>query len=419
MNLIRKRFSASLVCMATIWTAHAQTDGERIEQLERQVEALSMSLEQRELGSLFPEITESEYGFGPGASKVYNAEPGSLSIGGYGEIRYKNKEEGSDEFDALRGVIYMGYKYTDQWVFNSEIEFEHGSTSKEGSASLEFATIDYLASDVLNARAGLLLVPMGLVNKLHEPTTFLSTQRPETEKRIIPSTWRENGAGIFGDLGGGLSYEAYIVNGLKGEDFDDSGFRGGRQKGSEAVADNMGYVARIDWDGATGLNLGGSAYTGDSGQDSGIELDTTIVEAHADYRFQGLHLRGLFAAATLDGAAELNALRAEAEEVDVSEIDSAGEDLVGWYAELGYDILNTVNSGEASLTPFVRYEEINTQDSVPEGGKINGKRDRQITTIGVAFQPIDELIFKLDYLMNDSAAGDLGNQVNLGLGYVF
>jgi len=395
----------------------AQDMEQRVKQLERTVDALTEELEQQDMSALFTEVGGSEHGFSPAASKVY-ASPGGLSIGGYGEARYKNNSEGSDEADFLRGVIYMGYKYSEKWVFNSEIEFEHASTSIEGSASVEFANIDYLASDELGLRAGLLLVPMGLINKLHEPTTFLGTQRPETEKRIIPSTWRENGLGIFGDIAG-FSYEAYAVNGLKGEKFNDSGFRGGRQKGSEAVADDIATVARVDYTGQPGLIIGASVYNGDSGQDSGLGLDTTIIEGHIDYRVSGLRLRALAAQGSLDGAAELNAFRAEQDEIDVSEINSAGEDLFGWYAELGYDVLNTIDAGESSLTPFIRYEEINTQDSVPDGGKINGKRDREIVTLGLAYQPIDELIFKADYIMNDSAAGDLGEQFNLGFGYIF
>ena len=49
--------------------------------------------------------------------------------------------------------------------------------------------------------------------EMHEPTVFLGAVRPETETRIIPSTWRENGFGIFGDVGG-FAYRTYVVNGL-------------------------------------------------------------------------------------------------------------------------------------------------------------------------------------------------------------
>ena len=42
-----------------------------------------------------------------------------------------------------------------------------------------------------NARAGLMLIPMGLVNEQHEPTAALGVRRPDVEDVIIPSTWRE------------------------------------------------------------------------------------------------------------------------------------------------------------------------------------------------------------------------------------
>ena len=390
---------------------------QRVEELERTVEALTEALEHQEMPSLFQEVGESEFGFAPAASKVYQST-GGLSIGGYGEGFYQHQEDGTDNADLLRGVLYFGYKYTEKWIFNSEIEFEHASTSKEGSASVEFATIDHLASDALGLRVGLLLVPMGLLNKLHEPTTFLSVGRPETERRIIPSTWRENGLGIFGEAGG-FEYEAYVLNGLKGEKFDDNGFRGGRQKGSQAVAEDLAGVLRLDYTGTPGLLVGGSAYHGDSGQDSGLDLDTTLVEAHAETRWRGLRLRGLAAVGSLDGATELNAFRAEKAEVEVDEIAPVGERLFGWYIELGYDVFNGLDLGEQSLTPFVRYEELNTQDEVPDGARRDGSRDREFVTIGLAYQPLDELIFKADYVIRDAAEGDPGNVLNLGLGYVF
>ena len=59
----------------------------------------------------------------------------------------------------------------------------------------------------------LVLIPSGLVNQLHEPTAFLGARRPDVEELIIPSTWRELGAGVYGTIGP-VSYQAYGVNGL-------------------------------------------------------------------------------------------------------------------------------------------------------------------------------------------------------------
>ena len=43
-----------------------------------------------------------------------------------------------------------------------------------------------------------MLVPMGIVNEYHEPTTFNGVERPSMDKSIVPTTWREIGAGVTG-----------------------------------------------------------------------------------------------------------------------------------------------------------------------------------------------------------------------------
>jgi hypothetical protein len=138
-------------------------------------------------------------GFGPAAAKVYKIQQG-VSIGGYGEVLYENfaaeRENDTasgvtDQFDALRAIVYVGYKFNDRLLFNSELEWEHGTTSQGGEASIEFAYLDYMLTPNFGFRGGLLLPPMGLVNELHEPPIFLGTTRPATEQAIIPSTWRE------------------------------------------------------------------------------------------------------------------------------------------------------------------------------------------------------------------------------------
>ena len=115
----------------------------------------------------------------------------------------------TSQFDYLRAILYAGYRFNDKFIFNSEIEVEH---AKE--IFVEFAYVDYLAHENFGVRAGMLLVPMGLVNEFHEPTVFMGAERPVTEQSIIPSTWRENGAGVYGSAGGIVSYRAYVVNGF-------------------------------------------------------------------------------------------------------------------------------------------------------------------------------------------------------------
>lgn len=393
-------------------------------ELERRIDLVAGEVERIDLAGLIPVVGESEYGMGPAASKVYSVDEGSVSIGGYGEMLYENfssdADDGSssgktDQADFLRAVLYFGYKFDEHWVFNSEIEFEHASTGASGSASVEFAYLDYLSSDATNFRAGLLLQPMGLTNEMHEPTTFLTAKRPGVETVIIPSTWRENGVGMFGDVGE-FAYKAYVTGGLDASGFGDGGLRGGRQKGSKSKAEDLAFVGRVDWVGHPGLVLGASGYVGDSGQGlgGGADVQTTILEVHADWRWRGVRLRALVAHAELDDVTELN------NALGLVGMASVGEELDGHFVEVGYDVMQLIQPGSVkSLTPFLRYEAFDTQASVPTGFASDPANDIEIMTYGVAYQPHPQVIFKLDFMDIDNDAGTGVDQINVSMGYVF
>ncbi|MFP6655784.1 MAG: hypothetical protein VCB25_09155, partial [Myxococcota bacterium] len=106
----------------------------RLDELEAKVRILTEEMGRLETIFAVPEELELESvnGLGPAASKVYKKDRG-LSIGGYGEVRLRtfHNTEGDDrddQFDALRAVLYVGYKFNDNWVVNTEFEFEHGGT---------------------------------------------------------------------------------------------------------------------------------------------------------------------------------------------------------------------------------------------------------------------------------------------------
>jgi hypothetical protein len=423
--------------MASVATlGHAQeADSVEIEKLKGQIDAITRQLEEMQLGTdVVAPVDTGMYGLGPGASRVYRVQQG-VSIGGYGEVLYERfaseREDGApsgktDQIDALRGIVYVGYKFNDRILFNSETEVEHGSTGQAGSVSLEFAYVDYRFSDIVGARAGLLLVPMGFVNEQHEPPTFLGTERPETETRIIPSTWRENGIGAFGAIGG-WSFRAYLVNGLdavgggssKAGGFSAAGLRGGRQKGSKAVAEQFAGVARVDY-GRRGFTVGSSIYYGKSGQNAAapsdptqtIDAATMIWEGHAGYKAHGFDLRGLVALATVSDVALLNEVRGFQDD------SSVGERMVGWYVQAGYDLLRSVRT-EHQLLPYVRYEQLDTQARVPDGYARNPTNDQTIVALGMAWKPIPQVIVKTDYQIRQNAASTGVNQFNIAMGYLF
>lgn len=400
-----------------------EPDTTGLARVRAQIEALTRDIEQLKLGQeLVVEADTGMMGFGPAASKVYQVRQG-VSVGGYGEVVYERfaatGENGApsgrtDQLDALRGILYVGYKFTDRLLFNSEIEIEHAN-----EVGLEFAYVDYRLSESVGVRGGLLLVPMGFLNELHEPPIFLGTVRPAVEQQIIPSTWRENGIGIFGGAGG-LAYRAYVVNGLRGAGFNASGLRGGRQKGSRALAEDFALVGRLDYTGVLGLLIGMSAYLGGSGQNAvsvinpaqTIGARTVIWDVHAEYKAYGLDLRGLFVRATLDDVGELNALNG------LAGTASIGERLTGWYLQGGYDVLRRARTGH-QLVPYVRYERLDTQDRVPAGFAANPANDRRIMAVGAAWKPITSVVLKADYQVHRNAATTGVNQMNVQVGYLF
>ena len=420
---------AALALLASAAPAAAQqADSAEIRKLREQIEAITRTLEELQLGrDVVVEADTASEGFGPAASKVYRVRQG-VSIGGYGEALYQNygteREDGvasgrTDEIDYLRAVVYFGYKFNDRVLFNSEVEFEHASTGGEGEVSVEFAYLDYRLSPSFGFRGGLLLAPMGFVNELHEPPTFLGTTRPETERQVIPSTWRENGVGAFGTLGD-FSWRAYLMAGFDATGYSASGIRGGRQSGSRSLAEDWGVVGRVDWTGVPGLQLGGSAYAGDAGQGATLPSDpavvvdarTTILEGHAEYRRGGLELRALVARSTIDDAAQVNELNGLAGD------ESVGEEGLGWYLQGGFDILRLART-EQQLIPYLRYERLDTQHDVPAGFTRNPANDRTITSLGAMWKPIPQVALKADYQWHSNEAETGVNQLNVNLGYLF
>ena len=403
---------------------------DRLKELERQIDLLSREVEKMQIGEAAEKPLASKNGLGPAASKIYQKDKG-VSIGGYGEVVYQNFDSSSDDglpsgahntADLQRVVLYFGYKWNDSWLFNSEIEWEHATTGEgdeeKGEVSVEFANLEYLIRKEANVRAGLVLIPMGFINEMHEPPTYLGTRRPDVERLILPATWREIGVGAFGDAGP-VTYRAYVVAGLAAAGFEASGIREGRQQGSGSVADDLALTGRLDWTATPGLVLGASFFTGKAGQGlqdlsaAKIDAKTTILEGHVEWKWKGIEARGLFARTSIGDIARTN------DALGFTGTDSIGERQAGWYAQAGYDVLNFVEGTKQSLIPFARFEAYDTQRGVPTGFSRDGANDVTVKTIGLSWRPITHIVVKADFQDIDNRAGSGTDQWNLGLGFIF
>jgi hypothetical protein len=402
-----------------------KTEDKTVEEVERRQGILTDEVRRLRESLVLPESKElkSFYGLGPAASKVYQRDQG-LSIGGYGEFNFNalvdDKQGNKSEFDFLRFVLYVGYKYNDWIVLNSEIEFEHatsGSTvsSSDGSVSVEFATLDFLLHPMANARAGMVLVPVGFINEIHEPPFFFGNARPEVERQILPATWRSNGFGLFGELLPGLEYRTYGVTSLNAEGFGASGIRGGRQNGNRETAEDWSWVGRLDYAFIPGSLVGASAYIGDQGQDSEYDGQERaaflqLYEVHAQAQMYGFHWRALAAVTDVDDARALSVERGQ----------TIADVMWGWYTEIAYDVMPWIDDDTTQyLAPWFRYSKIDTQDSVPRGFTPDKTQDRDIFEVGLAYKPIPQVVLKLDYRNQDNAAGTDPDEVRIGAGFVF
>lgn len=401
-----------------------------VKKLERKTDVLSQEVEKLRTNLSIPEekALKSAYGLGPAASKVYQVGKG-LSIGGYGEANYQaiindeTKQKNGDDAnshnntDFERLVLYAGYKFTDNILFNSELEFEHGSTEKGGTVSVEMAALDFFIDPMVNVRAGMLLLPMGFINPIHEPPFYFGNNRPEVERRIIPSTWRDVGVGIFGELLPNLTYTAYGVNGLNAANYDSNGIRSGRQQGSQSRAEDLAFVGRLDYapDFISGLSFGGSAYLGNAGQNqtfAGQRADafTQLYEGHIQWKYRGLEFRTLGSYGHIDDAGILSKAKTQ----------TIGSSNYGWYSEVGYDILPLLSGNTTQyLAPFFRYEHFDTIANAPDGYADDLTKDKQIYQFGLQYKPIPNVVIKADYRNFTAKKGTVPDDFNLGFGFIF
>ena len=395
----------------------------QLEELQRRLEILAAEVEKLRSGEAETlEMSEAQrraLGLAPSAAATYRRQTQGVSIAGYGEMLLENfdaeNESGAGgapttRLDFLRAILYAGYRFNDRFVFNSEIEVEHA-----GEIFVEFAYVDYLVTDHVSLRGGLLLLPLGLVNEFHEPTVFIGSKRPETESRILPSTWRENGAGVLGSFGR-VNVRAYVVNGLNASGFTSAGLRGGRQKGIQARAANMAFAGRVDVTPVPGVFAGIGFYNGGSGQNAivvdGDRLDVgnTIGEVHAQANIRGFDVRGLYATARVGDAGALSTA--------LKLTSPVAERMEGGYLQFGYDVLSQ-RRGTVSLMPYVRLEQVDTQARVPAGFVRDLSRDGSFTTVGVEIKPIPQVVLKSEYQWVGNEAGTGRNQFNINLGYAF
>ncbi len=340
-----------------------------------------------------------------------------LTIGGYSQIDYVHPKNEVATIDLHRMVLYVGYQFNDKVSFESEVEFEH---VKE--LEVEQAFINYRLGSHVTAKAGLMLVPMGLINQTHEPSTFFTVNRPGQDHDIIPSTWAQIGIGFTGSLNNlSLKYQAYIFNGVKsyqeGTPFlrGSDGLRKGRQMGADGFSSQANFSAKINYYGIQGLNIGLAGYFGNT-QTTDLTLKDSyvgisMIGLDAVYKRKAFIARGQYVVNNLSNTVAYNALTGR----------DIGSKMEGFYIESAYDVMSFINDkSKERLLLFTRYESYDTQAQVAGTLIKDLAFDRNSTTFGLNYFMDSSAVFKMEYKVRDNAdINPVANQFNMGIGVTF
>ncbi|TAJ10129.1 hypothetical protein DMA11_19345 [Marinilabiliaceae bacterium JC017] len=367
-----------------------------------------------------------------GAEKILNSlSDKKLVIGGYGQIDYnqplKSGTSQNGKLDVHRLVLLFGYQFNERTQLVTEVEYEH---VKE--VYIEQAFINYKIVSGLNFNGGLMLIPMGIINEYHEPTTYNGVERPNVDSYIVPTTWREIGAGFNGNIpGASLNYKLYVVNGFNGYSDDkgtlggSKGLRSGRQKGAESYISSPNVSARVDYYGIPGLQVGLSGYFGKTQSElfhnldksdkvARAEADSSVVGVRMiglDYRYKNgaFHSRGQLIYNSLTNTNQYNQFTGK----------DLGAEMLGAYVEVAYDLFRNNTSVKNELTPFVRYEYYDTHQNT-DGIVANDKYKVSEIVAGLGYKVADGVVFKADMQFRKPASEDkFATTLNMGIGFWF
>ena len=340
----------------------------------------------------------------------------------YGEINYNRPTNDSKNTvaDLRRFVLGYQHRFDEKTKVVTELEVEHAvsSASDRGEVEVEQAYLERPVARQYAVRAGLFLMPSGLLNENHEPTAFYGVERNFVETAIIPSTWREGGIQIVGTYDNGITAQAGITTGLDLNKWDATSTEGAEsplgsihQELQLANARDLSVFGAVNWRGVPGLLLGGSIFTGGAthGQSTN-SARVTLWDLHARYQPGRWDFSGVYARGTISNTAAFNAPLVGSTTLIPKSFD-------GWYTQAAYKLWS---NDEYSLAPFVRWEQFNTARSFADLGAgltPDAARTQRVATIGANFNIGSGIVVKADlqrFRQNSEA-----NRFDLGLGWSF
>lgn len=383
---------------------------------------------------------------------------GKYRVGSYGEILYQHMNYGPDRVKdptgaqtdnrsliALpRSIFAFDYKFRDDIVLSTEIEFEYGGTGsameleyeeggeyemeieKGGEVVLEQFHITKRFAPWLNVRAGHIIVPVGITNAHHEPIFFFGTTRPEGEMTILPCTWHETGISILGYLPK-FKYELMLVNGLDPNAFSDIHWiREGKQGIFESsVMTSPAVAGRLEYTGVKGLRLGVSGYFNNTSKNASKPEKTSTIKAPVSigtfdlqYLHKNMAVRANFVYGSLGDASELSKINKRISKNTTFSRTNVAKNAMTYAVEAGYNVLSFFRTKE-KLLPFVRYEYYNSAEKVDAGMDEMPINRREVWTIGLNYRLLPNMILKADYAMRIMNKGKYNQENTFGVALAY
>lgn len=373
-------------------------------------------------------------------------------IRGYGTVNFfafdwDTDPERRNAFDIERLVLYPGYDFGNGIRFEAEIEFEHGGTgvTKEFDVFEEFGEFEteveaggevlleqvYVGIDVrpwFNLRVGRFKIPFGIASVHDEPREYFRTTRSETEVNLIPTNWYENGVQFLGHFGSRRQwrYTVSLINGLDSTGFSSASWivRGHQTRFETVNADDLAVAARFEFRSPWGLDLGVDGYWGDSADnrpkpDLDVDAAVAVGSAHAIMERGPWTARALFLYGTLENAdAVSRANRNLSNNLNVKRTP-VGSAAIGYYGEVGFDLLSLIADTEQQLVLFGRVERYDSMAEVEADVFDNPRWERTAYTGGLNHHLIREVVFKAEYSHRVLGTDEVENTFSLGLGFEF
>lgn len=379
-------------------------------------------------------------------------------FGGYGEMLFEHMDYGADRYkdpvgapkdkrsyiSIPRTIFAIDYKFRDDIILGTEIEFEYGGTGtameleydeageyemeveKGGEVVLEQFHLTKRFTDWLNIRVGHMIVPIGITNAHHEPIFFFGSSRPEGEMTIIPCTWHETGISILGKYGN-LRYEAMVVNGLDPNGFSSIGWINGGKQGifEKSVMTSPAFAGRVEYIPIKGLRIGVSGYYNKTAKNASMPQKTKDIKApvtigtfDAQYLNKNIAVRANLIYGHLGDSKRLSQINKNIAKATQFSRTPVAEEALTYSIEAGYNIFSFFNLKQ-KLMPFVRYEYYNSMESVEDGMQKDLKNKRDVFTFGLNYYILPNLVLKADYSMRKLDKGNFNQENTFGFAVAY